>query len=307
MGMETKLLAIDVDDLAALPVLRAAYGMFETLTTKTPRNGLHFFFNRPNHPIKNSVSRLAPHVDVRADNGYVLIPLSSTKDGSYRLETHRPVADLPTPLLKRLIESECSEKSEAIASEVSDFSELSDSSARIEAVVRRTLPRGAGLRNRVLLDLSRGLKFDCQLQTATTGELKAIVRRWHTLAMPVIGTKSFDVTWADFLEAWRHARCPLFGDLLRAALEQAKQTLPPDAAAYEDEQTKTLIALCHQLAVSHPKHEFFLSSHVLNQLMDLPQPSAFRRLRMLVADGVLSVVNVGDARRATRYQWKGTI
>jgi len=51
----------------------------------TPRGGTHSIFRQP--PDKSwrcSTGKIAPHVDVRADGGYILLPPSATEHGAYR-------------------------------------------------------------------------------------------------------------------------------------------------------------------------------------------------------------------------------
>lgn len=54
-----------------------------TLTVRTP-NGLHFYF-RSTVPIRNTVSDLAPHVDIRGEGGYVVGPGSVVNGTEYTI------------------------------------------------------------------------------------------------------------------------------------------------------------------------------------------------------------------------------
>ena len=54
------------------------------LKSKTPRGGDHFFYQlQEKDVVPSSASKIAPHIDVRSDNGYVLLPPSFTEDGAY--------------------------------------------------------------------------------------------------------------------------------------------------------------------------------------------------------------------------------
>jgi len=54
------------------------------LRQTTPRGGFHLFYAlNEEEVVSPSVSKLAPHVDVRSFNSYVLLPPSSTPDGVY--------------------------------------------------------------------------------------------------------------------------------------------------------------------------------------------------------------------------------
>lgn len=63
----------------------------------TPSGGLHIYHRQPpGAEVRNSASKLAPYIDVRADGGYVIAPGSTLPDGrSYELR-QPTVSDLPT-------------------------------------------------------------------------------------------------------------------------------------------------------------------------------------------------------------------
>ena len=63
--------------------LEAEHGPFPaTRTMFTPRGGFHFWFKYVG-PVPSSIGRIAPHVDVRADSGYVAVAPSVTANGTY--------------------------------------------------------------------------------------------------------------------------------------------------------------------------------------------------------------------------------
>ncbi len=70
---------------------------------RTPRGGHHFWFRQPEGmELRNSVSRLAPGVDIRATGGYVVVAPSRVGDGQYSwVERHElpPIDQLPEPPL----------------------------------------------------------------------------------------------------------------------------------------------------------------------------------------------------------------
>lgn len=68
----------------------------------TPRRGRHYLFRRPaGKAWRCTESRLAPHVDTRADGGYILVPPSTVEGRAYRwapgLELDEPPECLPEP------------------------------------------------------------------------------------------------------------------------------------------------------------------------------------------------------------------
>jgi hypothetical protein len=79
----------------------------ETLTSRTGRadGGRHLIFRRPaGVTIKNSASKLGPHLDVRGDGGYIVAPPSIHPTGNAYafVDPTMPVAPLPNWLLDKL-------------------------------------------------------------------------------------------------------------------------------------------------------------------------------------------------------------
>lgn len=60
------------------------------------------------------------------------------------------------------------------------------------------------------------------MSTTPINGLREIVQEWHRLALPVIGTKDFATTWADFVRGWEKVHSPL-GETLNKVLEDVKQ------------------------------------------------------------------------------------
>jgi hypothetical protein len=106
-GAESGIIVVDVDDKdgmlgsESLQSLAARFGGLPRTLTSITGNGRHPYYEHPGIPIKNSVGTLAPGVDVRAENGYVVAPPSRHANGSrYRWEDpDQPLAPLPDWLL----------------------------------------------------------------------------------------------------------------------------------------------------------------------------------------------------------------
>ena len=64
----------------------------DTWTVRTPRGGLHIYFTGHLPP---TTGKLAPHVDTRGDDSYVLLPPSQTADGVYTVECDADIAPVP--------------------------------------------------------------------------------------------------------------------------------------------------------------------------------------------------------------------
>jgi hypothetical protein len=71
------------DGEAGLRQLEQKHGKLPpTIEAITPSKGRHLWFRMPAHPVQNSVSVLAPGLDIRGDGGYVVAPPSQA-DGTY--------------------------------------------------------------------------------------------------------------------------------------------------------------------------------------------------------------------------------
>lgn len=109
-GPESGLFALDLDGEAGLDWLKAHVDagneLPETRTAYTPR-GLHYYFAWPDAlNVRNSVDKLAPHVDVRGAGGYVVIPPSIHPNGTQyeSVDDACPVSPAPEWLLELLRE-----------------------------------------------------------------------------------------------------------------------------------------------------------------------------------------------------------
>jgi hypothetical protein len=172
-------------------------------------------------------------------------------------------------------------------------------------VVTLTLPRGPGERNSRILDLCRGLKFNCGLAGRPLCEIKPFAEQWHRKGLATMKTQSVMETWQDVVHAWPRARTPL-GNILASAMLRARRHLPRQADGYDLPEARLLLGLCYELSRLSPGAQFFLSSRsaALQLGIEVEQHERVSRmLAMFVADGLLSVVRPGNARQATRFKW----
>ena len=95
------------DGATGLAALAAARGvqLAATWTVTTPRGGQHLYYRcPPGVRLRNTASTLAPHVDTRADGGYVVAPGTILPNGGYELTDDTNPADLPAWLVQALTE-----------------------------------------------------------------------------------------------------------------------------------------------------------------------------------------------------------
>ena len=84
----------------------------------------------------------------------------------------------------------------------------------------------------------------------------------------------------------------------------AGSAAPPQIAQnYDDPKTHLLICLCRELQRESGDRRFFLSVRVAANLLGLDPTTAGKRLNVLVADGVLEVVEEHTNKKARRYRY----
>ena len=107
-GKVTNTVVIDLDGEAGLDAFIAlerehGWALDYAVTVRTP-NGLHAYYKHPGSEVRCSAGAIAPHVDARADGGYVIAPGSVRTDGRrYELQdgqVGRSLAPMPTWLLE---------------------------------------------------------------------------------------------------------------------------------------------------------------------------------------------------------------
>src|SRR5262249_32649862 len=82
-GRVSNIFVVDIDGVdaeAELRKLEAKHGLLPATVESITANGRHIWF-RYSAPVSNSVSKVAPGIDVRGDNGYVLAPPSVHPSG----------------------------------------------------------------------------------------------------------------------------------------------------------------------------------------------------------------------------------
>jgi len=90
----------DVDGVASAEALEKKHGdLPPTLTHATPSGGYHLFFRVP-HAVQSSASKLAPGVDVRSYNAYVVAPSSVIDGKPYTVAHDLDIADAPAWLVE---------------------------------------------------------------------------------------------------------------------------------------------------------------------------------------------------------------
>lgn len=170
-----------------------------------------------------------------------------------------------------------------------------------------TLPEQVGQRNKCLFELARWVKGN--RPHATPQEQRAIVQEWHRLALPVIGTKEFAVTWEDFTRGLEKVRQP-HGMTMQNILSNIDYTAPLPhgiAALGYGEAGNRLVRLCKALQAHEGDAPFFISARQAGEVVGVHFTDASKMLSALVRDGVLVLVSKGAGKVASRYRWAWSI
>jgi hypothetical protein len=107
-GAVSRVFVVDIDGLDAeveLRRLEAAHTALPPTVEAITARGRHVYFKMPESPVHNSVSKIAPGIDVRGNGGYVLAPPSIHPSGrpySWGVDSANAFAPAPEWLLARL-------------------------------------------------------------------------------------------------------------------------------------------------------------------------------------------------------------
>jgi hypothetical protein len=179
----------------------------------------------------------------------------------------------------------------------------------IERAIAATLPIMKGQRNQCVFRLAQHLKSI--LPDAEPAKLRVIVQEWYRRALPVIGTKEFVETWADFIQAWEKVRVPAGEGAVEMAFKLAVADPPPPIAVKlygEGRPPIVLLAtLCRELQRIAGDGEFFLDCRWAGRLIEVDHTTAWRYLKVLCADGVLAAGAKGSRTtgKASQFRFVG--
>jgi hypothetical protein len=162
------------------------------------------------------------------------------------------------------------------------------------------------LRRRCIFTFARHLKSIPALTEADDAKLLPIVKKWHEMALPFIGTKAFEETWYDFRSAWSSIKFAIGEEPIAIMFAKSiSEPIPKCAEAYEQPQLRALIALCRELQQNAGSEPFYLAGRVAAQQIGVDHKTAARWLKMLCMDRVLSLAERGTRQHAAEYFYRG--
>lgn len=298
----------DFDRAESYEQWRDSYpNLAKTLPTVETARGAHVYARLDSEQISQA-SRTGSSIIGLGDGelrggGYCLLPPSVHPTGQhYRWSV--PLVKMP-PRLTLENTGFLSDRTHAMCLLVSDGSE-GGRDVDIRDAIAQTLPDGPGLRNRKVFDFARRLKSI--MPSAESPQLRPIVQRWHSEALPSIRTKGFTDTWVDFVIAWGRVEISHGADFEAIIAEARESQTPAAGRMYDDETMRFLVRICAALQHYHGTEPFYLSCRTAARILGLKKTQANMLLRTLEFDGIIQHTTAGTrkSKRASEYIYLGS-
>jgi len=289
-----------------------------SLPTAKTEKGLHIFFHS-----EQFRKQKGDELDLLCEGAYVILSPSPGKEWLMPLNGELPLLnpfewgleqfDITTPQKEKPFTEEGEDK-EATSNFIASISSVSSNSSissvnlkeKVDNAIKKTLPKKEGYRNFLIFQFCRWLKGMEEFEQLPARALKDIIREWHRQALPYIGTKPFDETWANFTYGWPRVKYPKKGDgMLKLATQRAmnpKNKLAVESQ-YDAPETQLLIRVCYELQLIQKDEPFWISCYDAGGIIGLSHTEANKRLQMLVADEVLRLIVKNTTNKATRFRY----
>jgi hypothetical protein len=262
-----------------------------------------------------------PDGELRGNGGYVLLPPSRHHTGPvYSWLVHLPDGELPTidpervGLLTEKTERQRMRRSqrgqrnrETETLHPPSLPSLTAQDERIQRAILQTLPDEHGHRNRIIFGFLRRLKALPELADQPVQAIKPLVQAWHLAALPTIGTKDFDTTWADVVYGWPRVKYPWGTGPLASIIETAESMSAPKCAEhYTNPTARLLVSMCAEMQRLEGTRPFYLAVRTAGDALEIDRTTAGKLLGMLAADGIIVEVVKGTQKKgATRWKYIG--
>jgi hypothetical protein len=244
--------------------------------------------------------------DFRCDKGHYVALAPSLHPSGKRYEwVNRPAtaADIPLVLPSKTgfltdggtpqRESNPATRMPASAPPLVNTATLNELPPAVARAVRESLPTGQGERNARIFDLARKLKGIDPSRVAD-GWAEA-VSAWFAVALPVIGTKAWSVSWKDFVTAYGNVNATDAGKSRLMTRIRDAASSPTLTTARERLLAAFTAAFAETNGVS-----FFLASRTAADLAGVKQTTACKQLANLIRDGFVVVAEKGKPSKTCR-------
>jgi len=179
----------------------------------------------------------------------------------------------------------------------------------LEEAVEMSLPEREHQNYACLFNLNRALKaFEVTHGPLTQIQKAQAFSSWYEKASArgaLRKGQSRDHYMVEFLAGYKCVKIPLGGGPAEQAWTMANtESLPPEAAVFESQEGKLLVAMCFQLHRLSAGNEWFLAASTAARLIGTSATSAAKWLSALVDLGILEVAEQNTNIRATRYRYR---
>ena len=275
----------------------------------TPGGGNHSIFRQPaGKAWRNSQSKIAPYVDIRANGGYIVAPPSQVHDGTGIYHWERQLVErdrlpLPPKWLSEVLDGleNPTEVDGVNPTEVQrPYRGTKTTSVELEAL-KRFIPAGPRQNDRLIFELARyvrGLELD------RVGALN-LFSAWHSRTRPEFLRRTRQKYQAQFLQAMDDVRIPCGTG---PALSRAWAAAQVEGCAFSNLKSprlRTLARLCFGLQRHHKAKPFFLSYRLAGRLLGIHYTQAGQLLSDLVRLKILEITTAGglETMKAHRYRF----
>jgi hypothetical protein len=214
-GVKSGLFVVDVDaksgGLETWAELQDFHGPANTLSSQTGGGGNHYLFKTDGQEIKNSVSKVGPGIDIRAEGGYIVAPPSRHISGdAYEFESDpmtETMASAPDWLVAMLRDSEKPSSNGILPFSGAEVKEgqRNDHLARLGGAARQKGASEAGVSALLLVENGN---LDSPLPEGEVAKVAESISRYEPTAGPVpepLAVKYLDNTEFDVIASHRVA------------------------------------------------------------------------------------------------------
>jgi len=137
-------------------------------------------------------------------------------------------------------------------------------------------------------------------------ELKPIVKLWWQKAYDKIYTKSFTITYSDFVHGWKRVKWPHGDDIVKRAVNSAMEIETPlvELQQYSEEPEIVFLGtILHELQELAGDEPIYLASRKAAGIVGVSHTQICSWYEMFEEDGILHKVQEHTNTTADRYKY----
>ena len=295
----------------------------KTLPTVRTKKGLHIYFRSEPFSKRNG-----NEVDLLCEGAYAILCPSPDKEWLTPLNGNLPLLDpfewgleafdikRPEQCINFTEETDDTEETEdtdryrsqskVVSKELYEYD--SDTIAYVQLAISNTVPRKMHKRNSGIFIFCRWLKANEQLKNMKSAALRPLVKLWWEKAYDNIYTKSFSVTYSDFVHGWKRVKWPHGDDIVKQAVDLALKiyTALPELQPYADEPDIMFLGtILHELQKLAGNEPIYLASRKAAGIVGISHTHICTWYETFEEDGILKKVQEHTNTTADRYRYIG--